>query len=291
MKRYITIATVLAVLLLAAFTRGALAEQVGPTLEGLAEALAGLIDRTDSHEERLAAVETAIAPTPKPTATPTSAMAEPVLTIERRMNVRRGPGTNHAVLGTAETGTEFEITGRNVNGDWWQISYEDSPGWAYAPYVTASHAHDVKPVATPTALPTATTKPTNTPMPTSTPDPAALTPEEELEITASAIIGVDRLAVPWEERYEGEWRDYMDRLKPMLLTVADACGWTLDEMLPILDRHAEVLENSGYAARNNYPARASMVYALDYTENAFGLEGISCDRTLGQMVLMRLAQE
>lgn len=83
----------------------------------------------------------------------------------------------------------------------------------------------------------------------------------------------------------------MDRLKPMLLTVADACGWTFDEMLPILDRHAEVLENSGYAARNNYPARASMVYALDYTENAFGLEGISCDRTLGQMVLMRLAQE
>ena len=116
-------------------------------------------------------------------------------------------------------------------------------------------------------------------------------PEEELEFAASALIMVDRLAVPWEESYEGEWRDYMDRLKPMLLTVADACGWTFDEMFPILAKHAEVLENSGYATRNNYPARASMVYALDYVATAFGLEGSSCDQILAKMVLVRLAQE
>ena len=293
MKRYLTIATVLAVLLPGAFTGAVLAEEEGITLETLGDALNTLTERLNGHDERLDTLEEFVESllTATPTPTPTALLGEPLLTTKRKMNVRRGPGTNHAILGTAEAGAEFEITGRNVNGDWWQISYEGSSGWVYAPYVTASDTDGVKAVASPTPFPTATARPTQTQTPTPTPDPAALTPEQDLEITASAIIWADRLAVPWQESYDGEWRDYMDRLKPMLLTVADACGWTFDEMMPILDKHAAVLENTGYAARNDFPARASMVFALDYAATVFGLEGSSCDQILAQMVLIRLAEE
>ena len=85
------------------------------------------------------------------------------------MNVRRGPGTHHEILGTAEAGAEFDITGKNINEDWWQIEYEGDPGWVYAPYVTANHAADIQVVSTPTPIPTATLRPTNTPTPLPTP--------------------------------------------------------------------------------------------------------------------------
>ena len=171
---------------------GVLLAQSDLTLEELAAQLENLTSKvTDlftaqaelntAHDElaqRLAAVETAIAPTPTPTPTathtptlvpsPTTPPEQAYLTVQRRMNVRRGPGTHHEILGTAEAGAEFDITGKNINEDWWQIEYEGDPGWVYAPFVTANHADDVQVVSTPTPTPiaTATPRPTNTPSPT-----------------------------------------------------------------------------------------------------------------------------
>ncbi len=89
MKRDITIATMLAVLLLAAFTGGALAQEEGISLEAVGKALAELTDRINGHEEqistqrdRIKALEEFVAalptpvPTPLPTPTPTPAMPE-----------------------------------------------------------------------------------------------------------------------------------------------------------------------------------------------------------------------
>ncbi len=73
----------------------------------------------------------------------------PWVTINTRINVREGPGTNYAVLGTAPPGERFAITGKSPGaGDWWQIDIGDRTGWVYGPLVTATNAQNVQ-VATP----------------------------------------------------------------------------------------------------------------------------------------------
>ena len=74
----------------------------------------------------------------------------PWVTINTRINVREGPGTNHAVLGTAPPGERFVITGKSPGaGDWWQIDIGDRTGWVYGPLVTATNAQSVQVVAPP----------------------------------------------------------------------------------------------------------------------------------------------
>ncbi len=147
MKRHLLIGIVV----LALIAPGVLMAQGDFTLEDLAaqvevltSKVAELFTIQDDLAQRLAAVETAIAPTPTATATltetptathtataspsPTPLSVDPSLTIQRRMNVRRGPGTHHDIISVAEAGTEFNITGRNLNGDWWQIDYEGQQG-------------------------------------------------------------------------------------------------------------------------------------------------------------------
>lgn len=62
----------------------------------------------------------------------------------RNMNIRQGPGTNYAVIGGAETGQQFTITGKNETGDWWQINFNGNVAWVYAPFVDAKNHGGVK---------------------------------------------------------------------------------------------------------------------------------------------------
>ncbi|MYC97605.1 MAG: SH3 domain-containing protein [Caldilineaceae bacterium SB0661_bin_32] len=72
------------------------------------------------------------------------------VTINTPVNVREGPGTNYAVIGTAAAGAWYEITGRSPGlGDWWQISIGDRTGWVYGPLVTATNSENVQVVAPP----------------------------------------------------------------------------------------------------------------------------------------------
>ena len=85
----------------------------------------------------------------RPTATLTP--LKPWVTINTRINVREGPGTNYAVLGTAPPGERFAITGKSPGaGDWWQIDIGARTGWVYGPLVTATNAQNVQ-VVTPSA--------------------------------------------------------------------------------------------------------------------------------------------
>ena len=175
MKRTAVHALLVVLVVVAASEGIAWAQGKGLTLEDLAATVAALTAnieagnaRADQHDARLAALETAIAPTPTPTATTTPDQTAS-LTLGRRMNIRLGPGTQYEIIGTAEPGTLFDITGKNLNKDWWQIAYEGQPAWVYAPNVTAIRAAAVPVVATPTVIPTATPLPTRTPRPTSTP--------------------------------------------------------------------------------------------------------------------------
>ena len=103
-----------------------------------------------------------------PTAIPTP---QPMANVGTLMNVRSGPGLNYPVIGTANPGQQFPITGKNPGlGDWWEIEYTETlRAWVYGPLVNASNVSGVglaQFIPAPPPPPTATPIPPPTPAPT-----------------------------------------------------------------------------------------------------------------------------
>ena len=48
------------------------------------------------------------------------------------INVRSGPGTEFAVLGSLTPGQSAPITGKKADGTWWRIDFSGQPGWVSA---------------------------------------------------------------------------------------------------------------------------------------------------------------
>lgn len=107
---------------------------------------------------------------PAPTATP--APANPQVTTVTGLNVRGGPGTNYPIIGRLAANTTLPVTGRDANNAWWQVTYNNAPGWVSgdAQFTTASNTQNVPvvdappppppPTATPTPVPAVTQRPT-----------------------------------------------------------------------------------------------------------------------------------
>ena len=276
MKRYLITGTVL----LALLAPGLLMAQSDLTLESLAaefedltSKVADLFASRDDLAQRLAAVETAIAPThtPSPTSTPlptltptaTPVPADAIATLSRRLNVRRGPGTHHAVLDTVEAGDEFRITGRNLAGDWWQIDFGGEPAWVYAPYVTASHAGDVQIVATPTPIPTATPIPTDTPAPTATAS-AQDEAQQETARLARLLALNDYEGFYFNVRPRGSFfglpEDEQERriayYVPLFIAAMEKCGLTHSKMFHLVNFNAKQLDLAGVTQKLGMSPRA-----------------------------------
>ncbi|MCB0060756.1 MAG: SH3 domain-containing protein [Caldilineaceae bacterium] len=124
-----------------------------------------------------------ITPTPTetetPTVTPTDTPEVAQVIIPRTINVRVGPSTLHAVIGSADSGESYPILGKSNDGTWWQIDYNGQTGWVFAEIVEQKAATGV-PVAVniptlppppPTWTPTITPTPEFTPTPVFTPTP------------------------------------------------------------------------------------------------------------------------
>ncbi len=75
----------------------------------------------------------------KPTQTP---VPEPVVLVERNMNIRGGPGTYYPIVGSAQPGDQFPIIARNETSDWWRIRYRGTQAWIYAPLVTTANTEN-----------------------------------------------------------------------------------------------------------------------------------------------------
>ncbi len=116
-------------------------------------------------------------PTPAPvqeaTEAPTPAAAEVIA--NTTMNVRGGPGTNYNIVGAAQQGQRYRVTGRNPEGTWWQIDFNGQPGWLFGELVTAQNTQAVA-VAQDIPQPP---PPTPTPIPQPTPVPQQPPPEPE----------------------------------------------------------------------------------------------------------------
>jgi uncharacterized protein YraI len=117
-------------------------------------------------------------PTPFPTVTPfptPTPLPNSEVVVNTNMNVRAGPGTGYNILGTANSGERYEVTGKNPDGSWWQVDYEGQSGWLYGQLVTAQNVESVAiaqniPPPPPTSTP-APVPPTATPQPTAPPKP------------------------------------------------------------------------------------------------------------------------
>lgn len=131
-----------------------------------------------------------------PTDTPTPAPQQPPPTaqqpapsngltgvvIAERLNVRQGPGTNFAPIGTVLNGQTVNVLNRNATGDWWHIcciNGTQTDGWVSAKFIQpnfdAAQANNLIPLAenVPTPAPaTATTAPATAAPATATTAPA-----------------------------------------------------------------------------------------------------------------------
>ena len=106
---------------------------------------------------------------------PEEAPAPAEVVISSNMNVRNGPGTNYNIVGGANQGERYPVTGKNTDGSWWQIDYSGQVGWVFNDLVIAERVESVAvaqniPAPPPTAVP-----PTATPVPPP-PEPAAPAP-------------------------------------------------------------------------------------------------------------------
>ncbi len=85
-----------------------------------------------------------------------------LLTVDRALEVRRGPSKIYAVIGGPETGQQFAVIGRNFDGSWWQIDYQGETGWVSGQDLAIT---DVESVPVAAGVPILTPAPTTTPAP------------------------------------------------------------------------------------------------------------------------------
>jgi uncharacterized protein YraI len=102
-----------------------------------------------------------VVPSPTPTATASGA---PKAVAKQTVNLRAGPGTGYALLGSTKAGQSFDIVGKNQGGTWWQvccIGTAKQKGWVSGSLVTVSGNTAAVQVAR--DIPTPSPKPTSRP--------------------------------------------------------------------------------------------------------------------------------
>jgi stage II sporulation protein P len=81
-------------------------------------------------------VPTPAPPTPTPTPTPTATVTATLVAGADGANVRAGPGTEHDLLGTLDSGATAVVKGSFE--DWYLIDYEGTPAWVASWVVEAT---------------------------------------------------------------------------------------------------------------------------------------------------------
>jgi uncharacterized protein YgiM (DUF1202 family) len=180
-------------------------------------------------------------------ATPAVEQIEPILIVSSdAVNIRSGPATSFEVIGAANVGQQFAITGKNEGGDWWQVCCLDGQdagvrGWIFAELAQAQNTSSVAVVAaappavdhaasaeTPTAMPAAEAAgelDTPTPAPVAAANPFGegsagnLDPNAQYQIVHFKVLGL--------EENNGGIRDSSAQ-HHIFVTVLDAAGNGVD---------------------------------------------------------------
>lgn len=105
------------------------------------------------------------------------APSPPEVLINSNMNVRGGPGTNYNIVGGANQGERFPVTGKSNDGTWWQIDYNGQVGWVFGELVSAQNVESIEVAQNIPAPPPTPVPPPPTPVPPPPePEPAAPAP-------------------------------------------------------------------------------------------------------------------
>jgi uncharacterized protein YgiM (DUF1202 family) len=158
--------------------------------------------------------------TPEPTATPTTTpVPRPQVVADRQgLNVRGGPDTVYPVIGEMAQGETADITGRNAEGSWWQVTLANGrEGWVAASLVTATGPADAVEIAAniPAAPPTATPRPAAA----AAPPPAAPTAQPAAPSGPPFVFASYRLRAVGEHAQSCTGGDHA-----IWVTVVDAAG-------------------------------------------------------------------
>lgn len=154
--------------------------------------IAGSIVTINGALDGLSVVEgettpTTVLPVEGTTNTPTTTTNDGVTAIinRPRVNLRGGPGTNYAVVGTAGQGERFAVTGRASRGSWYLIQQPDgSSAWVSATVVRLE-GDPASVTTTADPVPAASDAPVSALAPTAT--PAAAVPAADTNRAASTL--------------------------------------------------------------------------------------------------------
>jgi uncharacterized protein YraI len=75
-----------------------------------------------------------------------SELSTPYLVPITLINVRAGPGSQYAIIGTLQRGEGAEVVGVSPDGEWWAIKFargENGRGWVSSSYVQVENVEDV----------------------------------------------------------------------------------------------------------------------------------------------------
>ena len=95
-----------------------------------------------------------------------------IVTSTTSVNIRAGPGTVYPISGTVTSGDRLLLLARTLDGKWWQVEFEDTPAWIYAPLTSANRRSKEVPTVSVTPI-----APAYTPLPTPTSTPTLSAPE------------------------------------------------------------------------------------------------------------------
>jgi len=64
--------------------------------------------------------------------------AKVILSPDDLLNVRGGPGLGYTILGQITPGNDYEITGKDSSGEWWEVDIDGISGWVIDSFVQTS---------------------------------------------------------------------------------------------------------------------------------------------------------
>jgi glucose/arabinose dehydrogenase len=193
---------------------------------------------------------------------PAASTDDPLASVAQRMNVRGGPGTNYPIVGSAQAGSRFAITGKNAAGTWWQIDFSGRPGWLFAGLVQATNAGQT-PVVNAPPQPAASSSPqaaTPANMPASSFDP------QLLQFRLETVLGGLSQPTQVTNAGDGSGRLFVLERGGRILVFAGA-GGEAREFLDIRDRVGDAGPEQGLLGLAFAPDyAASGLFYINYTD-------------------------
>ena len=241
-------------LLLLASAVPLVAQQTELTLEELASRVRALIISQEDTLGRVIALETAVASLGEEVLAPTKVVTN------GNVNIRRGPGTEYEIIGTARKGDVFTLIDNESELTWWEVEFGEGSGWIHAYYVDMIGVSDAAASETPnpSIAPVVEQKPTPTP----TDIPYGASHKEWAQM--ATLVGRDMVGRGVEKGYltPEELRDVINTYLQTAMEAAEDCELTTIELMGFVDVYAEMVDDAGVSEKLNISSRWDLLSAL-----------------------------